>query len=60
MKDYVYPSIFFAYFFFFLSLFVAIYFFLRSRKDGYWGSGSEEVKYKMLEDDDEFVAGNRD
>ena len=60
MRDYVYPSIFFAYFFFFLSAFVALYFFLRSRKDGYWGEDSEAVKYQMLEDDQEFIAENHD
>jgi len=53
MKDYVYPSIFFAYFYFFLLLIGAIYFLVRSIKHGYWGSKSEEAKYRMLEDDDD-------
>ena len=53
MKDYVYPSVFFAYFFFFLALVVALFFFFRTRKDGYWGQDAEEVKYRMLVDDDE-------
>ena len=51
MHDYVYPSVFFAYFLFFLLLAGALYFFLRSLKDGYWGHDSEEIKYRMLEDD---------
>ena len=55
MRDYVYPSIFFAYFYFFLLLFGALYFCIRTRKDGYWGSSSEEVKYQMFNDDSEFV-----
>lgn len=53
MRDYVYPSIYFAYFYFFMLLIGAIFFFVRSIKDGYWGSKSEEPKYRMLEDDGE-------
>lgn len=52
MKDYVYPSIFFAYFFFLILLIGAIFFFFRSFKDGYWGAEGEEVKYRMLDEDD--------
>lgn len=52
MRDYVYPSIYFAYFYFFLLLAGALYFCFRSRKDGYWGKESESAKYRMLEDDD--------
>ncbi|MCS6806650.1 MAG: cbb3-type cytochrome oxidase assembly protein CcoS [Acidobacteriota bacterium] len=52
MRDYVYPSIFFAYFFFALLLIGAIIFFLRSFKDGYWGPDGESPKYRMLADDD--------
>jgi hypothetical protein len=50
--DYVYPSIYFSYFLFFLLAGGALYFFIRSLKDGYWGKHSEDVKYRMLEDDD--------
>jgi hypothetical protein len=53
MKDYVYPSVFFAYFFFFLALAGALYFCYRTRKDGYWGQDAEAVKYRMLQDEDE-------
>ena len=53
MHDYVYPSIFFSYFLFALLLAGAVFFFVRSIKDGYWGRDSEEMKYRMLEDDDD-------
>lgn len=52
MRDYVYPSIYFAYFFFFLLLVGALYFFFRSAKDGYWNEKSEEAKYRMLEEEE--------
>jgi hypothetical protein len=52
MRDYVYPSVFFAYFYFLILLVGAVFFFVRSFKDGYWGRDGEEVKYKMLEDED--------
>lgn len=51
MQDYSYPSIFFSYFMFVLFASGALFFFLRTIKDGYWGSDSEEVKYRMLEDE---------
>ncbi len=51
MADYSYPSVFFAYFLFFLLLFGALYFFVRSFRSGYWGAHSEEPKYRMLHDD---------
>jgi hypothetical protein len=53
MRDYVYPSIFFSYFLFFLFLAGALFFFARSCKDGYWGGNSEDVKYRMLDDDNQ-------
>jgi len=53
MRDYVYPSVFFAYFFFFLALVGALFFCFRTRKDGYWGQDAEEAKYRMLVDEDE-------
>lgn len=52
MRDYVYPSVFFAYFYFFLLLAGAIYFCIRSARHGYWGPESEEAKYRMLQDED--------
>jgi hypothetical protein len=51
MADYVYPSIFFAYFLFFLLVALALFFFVRSWKHGYWGRHSEAPKYRMFEDD---------
>ena len=51
MQDYVYPSIFFAYSLFFLCLAGAIFFLVRSRRDGYWGDKSEDPKYRMLVDE---------
>ena len=50
--DYTYPSVFFAYLLFILVSAGSVYFFLRSRKDGYWGDSSEEPKYRMMQDDD--------
>jgi len=50
--DYTYPSIFFAYLFFGLCVALGAYFLARSAKDGYWGKDGEDVKYRMLEDDD--------
>jgi hypothetical protein len=52
MNDYTWPSVYFGYFFFFLAFALAAYFFLRSIKDGYWGKDAEEVKYRMLEDEE--------
>ena len=51
--DYTYPSVYFAYLFFALSFGLAVYFFIRSRRDGYWGEKGEEAKYQMFEDDDQ-------
>jgi hypothetical protein len=50
MTDNTWPSVYFAYLFFAICLFVAVYFFLRSWSDGYWGARAEEVKYRMLDD----------
>lgn len=50
--DYTYPSVFFSYFLFFLSLFVALFFFIRSIRDGYWGKDSEDVKYRIFDDEE--------
>jgi len=52
MTDYTYPSVYFAYFFFLIVASGALYFFFRTRKDGYWGKDGEDVKYRMLETDD--------
>ena len=51
MSDYSYPSVYFSYFLFALFAGGAVFFFIRSLKDGYLGPNSEEPKYRMLEDD---------
>lgn len=58
MADFTYPSIFFSYFFFALMASGALFFFLRSLKDGYLGRNSEDPKYRML-DDEEVPRGDR-
>lgn len=50
--DYTYPSVYFSYFLFFFFLAGALFFFFRSIRDGYLGKGSEEPKYRMLEDEE--------
>ena len=52
MRDYAYPSVFFAYFYFFLLMAGALFFFFRTRKDGYWGGESEEAKFRMMRDEE--------
>ncbi len=51
--DYMYPSIFFAYFLFAVLTGLTLYFFVKSRKDGYWGRNSEDPKHRMMQDDEE-------
>ena len=51
MRDYTWPSVYFAYLFFALSALLTLFFFLRSWKDGYWGKNAEEVKYRVFEDE---------
>ena len=48
MRDYTWPSVYFAYLFFALSAALALYFFVRSWKDGYWGEESEEIKFLVV------------
>lgn len=49
--DYTWPSVYFAYVFFALMFLLAGYFFVRTFRDGYFGKHSEDVKYRMLEDE---------
>ena len=51
--DYTYPSVYFAYLFFALMFFLAVYFCVKSAKDGYWGEDGEDIKYQVLDHDDE-------
>ena len=52
MSDYVYPSIFFSYFLFAILVGLAVYFFVRTWKHGYWGRDSEAPKHRMFDDGD--------
>ena len=51
MSDYTWPSIFFSYGFFGICVAVAVFFCVRSIKDGYWGKSGEEIKYRVFEED---------
>ena len=57
MNDYTYPSIYFSYLFFALMFGLAVFFFVKSIRDGYWGEDGEEAKYRMLQDEDETLKG---
>ena len=50
MTDYTWPSIYFAYLFFALSAALAVFFFVRSWKDGYWGKESEAIKMQVFDE----------
>ncbi len=50
MTDHTWPSVYFAYLFFALMLALALFFFFKSWKDGYWGKHAEDVKYQMFTD----------
>ena len=58
MGDATYQSVFFSYFLFVLLAGGALFFFIRSLKDGYLGPNSEEPKYRMLRDDNEDVTNS--
>ena len=51
--DYMYPSVFFAYFLFALLTALTLYFCVRCARQGYWGRESEEPVRRMMRDDDE-------
>ncbi len=59
MNDYTWPSVFFAYFFFTVCLALAVFFFARSWKSGYWAKSSEDVKYQVFDEQDS-LNGDRD
>ena len=58
MSDATYVSVYFSYFLFFLLAGGAVFFFVRSLKDGYLGGDSEEPKYRMLQDDEDDLPTN--
>jgi len=50
--DYTWPSVYFAYLFFFIMFGLAVFFCVKTARDGYWGKDGEDIKHRMLEDDD--------
>ena len=50
--DYTWPSVYFAYLFFFIMFALAVFFCVKTARDGYWGKDGEDIKHRMLEDDD--------
>ena len=51
MRDYTWPSVYFAYLFFALSAGLTVFFFVRSWKDGYWDEEGEDVKFQVFEEE---------
>ena len=51
MIDYTWPSIFLAYFLFFICLVLAVFFCIRSIKDGYWTKEGEDIRFQVFEGD---------
>ena len=51
MTDYTWPSVYFAYFFFAICLGLAVYFFARSFRGGYWRKSSEDIKYQVFQEE---------
>jgi hypothetical protein len=49
MRDYTWPSVYFAYLFFALSAGLTVLFFVRSWKDGYWSKEGEDVKFHVFD-----------
>jgi hypothetical protein len=50
-NDYSWPSVYFSYLFFATLFALAGYFFVRTRRDGYWNAHSEDAKFQMLKED---------
>jgi len=50
MNDPTWQSVYFAYLLFAIFAGGAVYFFIRTIKDGYLGPNSEEPKYRMMKD----------
>jgi hypothetical protein len=49
-QDYTYPSVYLAYLMFFLLAALAVYFFAKTFRDGYWGKNSEDIKFTVFEE----------
>ena len=43
-------GVYFAYLFFAISAALTVFFFVRSRKDGYWGKEGEDIKFQVFEE----------
>ena len=52
MTDYTWPSVYFAYLFFTICLALALFFFARSFKSGYWQKSGEDVKYQVFQEEE--------
>ena len=50
MNDYTWPSVYFAYLFFAICFALAVFFFIRSWKDGYWSKQGEAIKYQIFDE----------
>lgn len=50
--DHTYPSVYFAYLFFALMAGLAVFFFAKTVRDGYWGKQGEDVKLQVFADDE--------
>lgn len=55
--DYTWPSVYFAYLFFFLMFGLAVYFCIRTAKAGYWGRDGEAVKQHVFLEDENPLDG---
>ncbi|MDX2152351.1 MAG: hypothetical protein SFV54_16555 [Bryobacteraceae bacterium] len=51
-NDPTWPSVYFAYLFFALMFGLALYFFVRTVKAGYWGRNGEDVKHHVFLEDE--------
>jgi hypothetical protein len=62
MSDYTWPSVYFSYLFFALSMGVAVFFFVRSWKAGDLRKENEDVKFRVFDEAEEvedLPAGDR-
>jgi len=51
MSDYTWPSVYFSYLFFTISLGFAVFWFIRSLRTDYWSKSSEAIKYRVFDED---------
>ena len=60
MNDYTWPSVYFAYFFFAICLVLAVFFFIRSLKDGYWSKEGEAIRYHVFEGAEDAMSAQKE